>query len=65
MSEELETAQRYRVRAEELRTIAADDRTHANREALERIAKDYERMARTLESIDLSNRSMRRPRDPN
>ena len=65
MSEELDTAQRYRVRAEELRKIAADDLTHSNREALEKIARDYERMARTLEAIDLSNRSMRKPRDPN
>jgi len=65
MSEELDTAQRYRVRAEELRAIAAEDLTHTNREALEKIAKDYERMARTLEAIDLSNRAMRRPRDAN
>ena len=63
MSEELDTAQRYRVRAEELRSIAAEDLTHSNREALERIARDYERMARTLEAIDLSNRSLRKTRN--
>ena len=65
MSEELDTAQRYLVRAEELRAIASHDRTHANREALEKIAKDYERMARALEAVDLSNHALRRPRENN
>ena len=65
MSEELDTAQRYRVRAEELRKIAADDLTHSNREALEKVARDYERMARALEAVDLSNRAMRPPRENN
>jgi hypothetical protein len=63
MSEELDTAQRYRQRAEELRTIALDDKTRENRDALLRIAKDYEQMADTLEAIDKTNRAMRRPRD--
>ena len=62
MSEELDTAQRYRQRAEELRTIAADDKARANRTALLKIAADYERMADTLEAIDQTNRAIRRPR---
>jgi hypothetical protein len=63
MSEELDTAKRYRQRAEELRTIAADDEGIRNREALLKIAKDYEQMAETLEAIDRTNRAIRKPRN--
>ena len=52
MSEELDTATRYRQHAEELRVIAAADRNRETRADLERIAENYERMAVTLEVID-------------
>jgi hypothetical protein len=60
MSEELDTAQRCRLHAEELRTIAADRLSLENRDTLMRLAEDYEHMARTLEAIDKTNPSMRR-----
>ena len=59
MSEELETAQRYRQRAEELRVIAANEASREHRSALERIARDYDTMAETMEQIDKTNRSRR------
>jgi hypothetical protein len=62
MSEELDTAKRYRQRAEELRAIAAADQTRENRNALLKIAKDYEQMADTLEAIDKTNRAISKPR---
>ena len=62
LSNELETAKRYRQRAEELRIIAVDDRTRENREALEKIARDYDKMADTMEAIDRTNRGLRKPR---
>jgi hypothetical protein len=65
MSEELDTARRYRQRAEELRTIASDDEGGKNRETLLKIAKDYDQMAETLEAIDRTNRAIRKPRNQN
>lgn len=62
MSEELDTANRYRQRAEELRIIAEDERAQQTRLTLNQIAADYERMAETLEAIDRTNRAMARPR---
>lgn len=62
MSQETDTAVRYRQRAEELRTIAADDRTRENRTALLKIAMDYDQMAETLEAIDKTNQALSRPR---
>jgi hypothetical protein len=59
MSEELETAKRYRQHAEELRIIAADEANRESRSALERIAKDYENLANTMEAIDKTNRARR------
>jgi hypothetical protein len=62
MSEELNTARRYRQRAEELKIIAEDESVHRTRLTLQRIATDYERMAETLEAIDRSNQAIARPR---
>jgi molecular chaperone GrpE (heat shock protein) len=62
MSDELDTAKQYRQRAEELRAIAAEDRTKANRLALEKIADDYESMADTLEAIHKTNEATYRSR---
>ena len=59
MSEELDTARRYRLHAEELRTIAADRHSPDIRETLMRLALDYEHMAISLESIDQTNKLLR------
>ena len=64
MSEEIDTANRYRVHAEELRVIAEQDRDVATRRMLLKVADDYDHMAVTLESIDKTNKAMRRPRNP-
>lgn len=62
MSEELDTANRYRVHAEELRVIAEQDRDTATRRMLLKVADDYDHMADTLVSIDKTNKAVRRPR---
>ena len=62
MSEEIDTANRYRVHAEELRVIAEQDRDGATRKMLLRVADDYDHMADTLEAIDRTNKAVRRPR---
>jgi hypothetical protein len=64
MSEELDTAKRYRVHAEELRVIAEQDRDGETRRMLLRVADDYDHMARTLEAIDQTNKAVRRHREP-
>ncbi|HYM19250.1 MAG TPA: hypothetical protein VEU06_11845 [Micropepsaceae bacterium] len=51
MNDRGKTAKRYREYAEELRVIAADKQVRENRDALLKIAKDYERMASTLEAM--------------
>ena len=56
MSYETEAAVRYRAHAEELRTIAEAEGLVETRRTLIDIARDYERMALQLESVDLSNR---------
>jgi hypothetical protein len=58
LGEELDTARRYRLHAEELRTIATDRTMHQSRESLLRIAADYEHMAQTLEAIDRTNQTL-------
>lgn len=45
-------AARLRLRAERLRIIAAADGNRQNRELLERVADDYERIARDAEARD-------------
>ena len=64
MSDELDTAARYRLHAEELRTIAADREALQNRKILLNLADDYERMAETMLKIDKTNKAMSRFRDP-
>lgn len=59
MSTELDTAKRYRQPAEELRTIAADKLARENRPALLQLAVDYDRMAKTMETIDATNKTLR------
>jgi predicted kinase len=59
MSEELEAAQRYRMHAEQLRTIAADTVDEKSRDMLLQIADDYDRMALSLQSIDRTNKVLR------
>lgn len=49
MSDELETAARYRVK--EIKAKAGEMRNRGLRELMLGIAGDYERMARTLEDI--------------
>jgi hypothetical protein len=62
MSEELDTAMRYRQWAGELKIIAEEETTLQTRLTLRKIAADYERMAETLEAIDRTNRAIARPR---
>lgn len=58
MSEELATAKRYRHHAEELRVIAAES-GGAHAKALLQIADDYDRMAKSLDAIDKTNKVLR------
>ncbi len=58
MSEESETATRYRLHAEELRAIAHEKDMGRCRKSLIKVARDYERMAGTLEAIDETNRTL-------
>ncbi|HEY1614233.1 MAG TPA: hypothetical protein VGF97_11125 [Rhizomicrobium sp.] len=53
MQEAAERAQRYRRRADELRTMAADWKNAETRVMLQRIAKDYEKLAALLEDSTL------------
>lgn len=62
MSDELDTAKRYRLRAEELKIIAEDEGGKHTRLTLRQIAVDYERMAETLEAIDRNNQAIARTR---
>ena len=60
MSDERSIAESYRLRAEELRTIAQMDDRGKTRETLIRVADDYDRMAATMEGIATTNEAMRR-----
>jgi predicted kinase len=60
VSDELETALRYRSHAEELRAIAADMLDPNNRETILKIASDYDRMASSMEAIDRTYQTMRK-----
>jgi hypothetical protein len=51
MSEDLDTARRYRAHARELRAIATGKAATPNRDALLEVAKDYEEMAEALEGM--------------
>jgi hypothetical protein len=48
-------ANAYRLRAEEVRTIAESTRDERCRESLMRIADEYERLARVAESMAAGN----------
>jgi hypothetical protein len=54
MSENLETARRYRLHAEDLRSFAEGMETEPSRDAVVEVANDYERMAKSLEAMDRS-----------
>ncbi len=60
MSEELDTAERYRLHAEELRVMAEDKHGLENRKVLLGIAISYEKMAGSLEAIDATNTLLRK-----
>ena len=57
MGGELDSALRFRNYAEELRMIAADRTSAENRETLLKVAEDYDRIARSFESIDRSKKA--------
>jgi hypothetical protein len=60
MKEDLDSAARYRQRAEELRAIADATTDLGNKKTLLDIAEDYERLARTRERIDESDQRLKR-----
>lgn len=62
MSEETDTAFRYRQHAEELRAIAGDAKDRDMKRILMSIAVDYEHMADSMEAIDRTNQHLKRPR---
>ena len=51
MSEDLDTARRYRLHAEELRVIADGMESNPQRDVLLEVARDYESMAKSLEAL--------------
>ena len=55
MGDEIDTATRYRERANNLRSIARDKTASEIRVALLKLADDYERLATILEDIAASN----------
>jgi len=59
MGEELETAERFRTRAEEVRAIADEVRDRSVKQSLLKIAQDYEKMATALVAMDQSNALLR------
>jgi hypothetical protein len=56
MKEDLDSAKRYRRRAEELRVIAETTKDKRSFKTLMDIAEDYERMASSRERIDATER---------
>ena len=60
MSDDLETAARYRQRAEGLRNLASDKTHFAIRNHLLSIAEQYDSLAAMLEDIDSTNVAMER-----
>ena len=56
MGDRLDLATRYEQRAAELRTIADNTRNARSRDIIVTIAEDYERMARSLDLIEVSRR---------
>ena len=59
-AEESFLIERYRLYAEELRTMAEDDKFRRTREMLETVARDYEQMAESMQSIEDARESIRK-----
>ena len=57
MEDASKRAERYRFRAEELRTISSPWLAEDAREMIESVAKDYERMAEYLQRRSNQNRA--------
>jgi len=60
LTEENDTALHYRRRAEKLRSVAAESHLEI-RQALLRIADNYDLMAESLKRIDLTNKVLGQP----
>ena len=58
MTDELETAARYRLHANELRIFAADRAAQNIQQTLLTLAEDYEHLADELEAIDQTNQTL-------
>ena len=59
MSRDLDTARRYRSRAAELRVMATAADTRSIKPSLLQIADEYDRLAASLETIDMTNQKLR------
>ena len=59
MGDQVDRATRYQQRAAELRTIADNTQNTSSRDIIVRIAEDYERMARSIDLIEVSRRKSR------
>lgn len=62
MKEDLDSAARYRLRAEKVRKIASETKDRRWRMILLGVAEDYDRMARSRERIDKIDREPDRRR---
>ena len=60
MRQENEVARRYRLFAEELRSIADMDRDHTTSQKLLGVARDYDRMAASMDAIGMSRDNLSR-----
>ena len=60
MDDDLDSARRYRLRADELRVIAELTKHKESKAVLLDIATDYERMALSRERIDQIDQRLRR-----
>jgi hypothetical protein len=60
LTEESDAAARYRLRAEELRTIAGDKTALEIKHQLLKLAEDYERMATSADAVDKTNKILKR-----
>lgn len=60
MSRTRETAETYRVHAEEIRAIAEMDDHRETRQMLEQVARDYELMATSMDRIAATQEAIRR-----
>jgi predicted kinase len=58
VTDELETAARYRLHAKELGILAADGTARDIKQPLLKLAEDYEHLADELEAIDQTNQML-------